>query len=499
MQRWPGGRFELEGLAEGLYAIGVLSPAHRFLEHALVELKRGAAAPDLYFELESGHALRGRVLAANAEHGLPGIELELVRVDQRSRDARQGLDPIFPWLFGEVGPRGPVVQRTRSGKGGSFAFGPAPVGSYVVSVHGDRIADQDSRLLRLPNGGRELRIVTKPRCRLEGRVLGLIPGEDEASEVVVLGGRGELRRVDVLPGGRYVVDGLQPGGYLVRVFPKSSRDQERRFFRRLFPLHAGAIDKEGLPPLDVTLAPGEQRQFDVRFERPPSGRVLVSIRENGELVKYPLAYLRPVASPEERARTLALRPRFDANDSSLHFERVPVGSYELRVYGATRQVLHEEQLEVLANAEVRRDLDLASGGLHGSVVSGDGAPRGGAARLSLGPSRCQGGARRPLELAAEPPHASPSGPTRPLREPLAHAGPRPAGPRLEGPREVRPRSQDHRAAATAARPPCRRAGAVDSCLRCNLSGLAPNGGDRCANRAARYPGRDMSLLGARDQ
>lgn len=368
-----GGMFAIDGLAEGLYTVAVASPAHQFAEQRSIALARGAPAPELRFRLAAGRGISGVATARADGRPVAGARADLVRLaDGAPADANtQGLQrSLAPWLFAANAPNGVVLMTASTDGEGRFSFQNAGPGLYVVSVRHTRFSDYHSAPFTLANEAHELRCPLEGRAALHGRVTNAPAVSASACSVLVVGGHGELRTVRAVADGTYRCDGLQPGSYMVRAFPTGDEQFVRRLFGEWFPLHAGALDPDRLPPRDLTLAAGETRRFDLAVELPPSGSVAGAVHVNGRPGAQCTVALHPVRAPGSGG--LTLRKSCDAN-GDFAFASVPLGTYELAVRGHTRQELHREEVSVSAEGALRR-LDLVAGSARGRIRAVDGTP-----------------------------------------------------------------------------------------------------------------------------
>jgi RNA polymerase sigma-70 factor (ECF subfamily) len=209
----PSGRFALEGLAPGIYYLGVASPLHAFWGSE-VELRAGEATT-VDAEIERGRTLRGHV--ADAETGLP---LEGVRVLCHSR----GQDAIESWVMSAPPPS------ESSGADGSFEIRGLARGKRAVWFHLDgHFPGKDGIKIDIGDGDPEPLRLTMFRG---GSVRGgaAVPEPDES-----LGNRSELhvelRGADGKRDGRhwarpdekgkFRIDGVRPGRYAVVLVEES--------------------------------------------------------------------------------------------------------------------------------------------------------------------------------------------------------------------------------------------------------------------------------------
>ncbi len=373
----PGGELRIDGLESGTYAVGVLSPLHCYEEIAPVVVVAEAPPTSLRFELRAGPSVRGVVTGRADGRPRPGLLVQLLReLDADVADAaRVPEQPRYPWFFGAPGPKGIVVITTRSDGAGAFAFANLTPGRYFVALRGDTIADLESAPFDLRHGEHDLQLRVGDRASLHGRIANVPPTLRAGCSVLVLGGHGTLRTVAAAADGSYRIEGLQPGGYLVRAFPSDATQYRRRLLGEVFPLHAGAVDRAKVPACDVTLADGERRVLDLVLDVPATGRIEGTAAVDGAAAAGALAVLRPLPGEAPGSGGLSLRGACDAA-GRFTIEDVPAGNYTLVALGATRQELHSEAVAVTPATTTFLDLTLRSGGLRGRVVTNDDTPPG---------------------------------------------------------------------------------------------------------------------------
>ncbi|MBK8975008.1 MAG: carboxypeptidase regulatory-like domain-containing protein [Planctomycetes bacterium] len=364
------GRFSIDGLDEGLVVVGVSAPGHRYAESAVVELRRGTAPTELSFALEVGHPLAGRVVARADGAGVGGATVELKHVLDVAPEAALPGRSLYPWVFERPGPRGVTVCTVRSGDDGHFEFPELAPGRYFVAVRHPHRADAETEPFELRGAAPELRIAVGLRASLSGRVFGAPAGSKGAIEVLALGGHGVQRTTRCGTDGSFRFDDLQPGGYLVRAWPADAPQFSRRLFAELFPLHAGAVDPERIPPLDVALGEGEHRTFDVAMDLPTTSGVHGTVMLLGQPAKGCRAVLRPVPGEAPGSGGLSLYASCDAS-GRFEITDVPVGNYVLSLYGPSQQELQRDGVTIAAGTPTFVQAELRAGGLQGRVLAPD--------------------------------------------------------------------------------------------------------------------------------
>lgn len=370
-QQHGEGRFRCDGLDEGLYVVGVASPHHHYVESEVVELRAGAPSPELRITVESGHRIAGVVVLQRDGSPVADARVELVAVDpaplERGAADASERGP-YPWAFAS-GPPGTTVTTTRTDAAGRFWFAHAAAGAYSLAVRRPGIANHDSDVLRVQSDRQDLRLAVGETASLSGRVQEARGRPDDLA-VLVLGGHGQLQTASVQPDRTYRFADLQPGSYLVRAFPASNRQYQRRLLGSVFAPRAGAVERDKIPPCDVTLAPGEQRVLDVDVDLPATGEVSGTLSINERAASRSRVVLQPVPGEAPGAGGLPLRTDCDES-GRFHLADVPAGNYTLFLYGASRQELHRQPLTVAPGESVQVQSNLRAGALRGRILTPD--------------------------------------------------------------------------------------------------------------------------------
>ncbi|HEX5054816.1 MAG TPA: carboxypeptidase-like regulatory domain-containing protein [Planctomycetota bacterium] len=366
----PEGAFTFEGLEEGLYAVAVSSPAHQFAQQEPILVQQGAA-PELRFALVAGHALVGNVVAVTSGAPVPGATVDLMRsIDASAPSDPAGGRSLFPWLFARDVRPSVAVMSARTGADGAFRLLQVPPGRYSVAVHDARFADFDGDEFDVVGDRTDVHIALDALAALTGRVLNVPAVLQGKVSVLVFGGHGAMRTVTAAADGSYRCESLQAGSYVVRAFPSDAPRYVDRLFGELFPEHAGDVDPDRLPPLDVTLTPGETRRFDPTIDVPATGTVRGQVTINAQPGRDASVVLRPEAGAAPGSGGLALRGKVDES-GQFQVADVPAGNYAFVVSSATRQELHRQALTVAAGEIQVVSPNISAGGVRGRVSAPD--------------------------------------------------------------------------------------------------------------------------------
>lgn len=318
-----GGEFVERGLDVGLYVVEVHAPGYAFTRSPVVELRAGAGAPSLVLRLARGRTLAGIVVDAATGAPLDAAKVEL-RVPPR--------EPPPPTVAVQTvaGPEdepidGALARTTTTDADGAFEFLDLTAAEvFLVARHEGYLAHRGEPFA-VGDGRGDLRVELAAPAVLTGRVE-LPVGASEAAHVLVYGGVGRLRVVRAGLDGEYRVDGLAPGGYLVRACSGDPRDG-------LVTLVQPLTDLRGQPTaVDVELGAGERRELSLVVHAPLLGSVSGVLRVGGEPAvgwRVTLIASRPgsPAAPRFVGRHLAT---VTGVDGSFHLDGVPAGSRALQ-------------------------------------------------------------------------------------------------------------------------------------------------------------------------
>jgi len=308
------GRYAFTQLAPGPYSLTFAPPAHRATHLAHVYGERQPLMPrfrrpypislgsdqrldNADVALWRAFAISGRVIDENgdpmvnvdvhayAADGLQVTRLETARAsDDRGAFRLFGLppgryqvcaEPRFPWQPVHAGLQSPDP--------------PADVPERPIrTCHPSAVMEADAQLVSVTTGDAEnvdIRVGRSRVFRVTGSILSAsgAPFEEIRPEISVVRlerRRTESQHVEVRPGGRFVVRGLVPGDYLLRVdkYGAGEESLERELARVPF-----SIDSSDLEGLVVVMEKPARVTGRVVFEEPPAARQLGALRVFGRM------------------------------------------------------------------------------------------------------------------------------------------------------------------------------------------------------------------------
>ena len=383
VQEHPGGEFSFGGLDEGVYVVDLESPDHQRHRTDPVELRLGGANPHLVVALERGLHVTGVVTARHTGQPLADVTVELMAPPERSSGGRTGAAQQFFQSYRGRG-RGNAVVRARTDGQGRYQLRHAPPGRYLVSARGSGLAESRSDEFELRTDIDQLDFELGKLAVLRGVVQGIPDGKHGEVRVMAFGGPGNIKNGRVKSDGSYELDQLVPGGYVVRAHLGSMRSFLSRELRTLM---VGA--QEGTTTFDLTLAEGDEKNFDPALSIPPVGEVVGSIVHNGLPGKDLQVSLRAVeanggSTPGQsreggRWRFLggSFRNQTRTNQNGeFTFRDVPEGAYQLVVNSGRnrRQQLLAQDVYVRRDSRNEQRLSVFTAALEGEVHAADGTP-----------------------------------------------------------------------------------------------------------------------------
>lgn len=401
-ERHPEGRFAETGLSEGVYAVSIESDAHAIYRSAEIELRNGAAAPDLQIALTRGFVVAGMV-KDNAGKPIANARVRLERPAQESSDpaapaAEQGAQNGRGGRGnrgngGDMRARfdawqnGPLPSAETNAKG-EFTIEHAPSGTFSVLASASAHEEAQTKPFTLAADTKDVLLTLQRRGSLSGRILGATKTELDQVRVVAapvgqgadVGAmfRGGNLFASVSADGTYAFDELKAGDYALRAFLGSSmRDLMGQYQR-------------GELVADVTIMDGEASMLDVTILPPQTGIVRGSVLHNGAAAEGFTVTLQLMAEDGASAppspfgarggrggmggfgmRT-TMTGRVD-NQGRFSIDEVQKGTYTLSVSADRRSAaLHKESLVVVPQGTVDVAIQVATSSVEGVVEATDG-------------------------------------------------------------------------------------------------------------------------------
>ncbi|MFO1077649.1 MAG: carboxypeptidase regulatory-like domain-containing protein [Planctomycetota bacterium] len=434
-ERHPGGTFVATGLQEGIYEVLVQSPDHALATSEQVEVRAGAPAPSITIQLDRGFYLAGVVLAdagqpirdAQVQLRVASSLDNLGNFGRRNRNGGAGGNgnggagnggnaPDFAAIgrdFQRFANGSTVQLDAKTDAEGEFTFRHLAAGKYRLQATAGGHANAEIEI-ELAGDRSDARLELGRLGSLVGKVFGVAAAEIADAHVAVMpmaqngggqngggpgnfgmrGGRGPggggpgsmFQRTELAADGSYHFDELEPGSYLVRAYVGSQQDIMRELMPQFF---------SGNLQADVAVKAGEATKYDLQVLRAQIGEVIGSVMHNGEAAVGFRVELQQQGQdgntgndaggggpggggpggnrgPGGRGRWNNQPQATVGSSGTFTIDHVPAGTYTLRVQNSNRTTLHEETLDVLANARTERHLTIETAGLHGTVASKDG-------------------------------------------------------------------------------------------------------------------------------
>lgn len=424
----PGGTFALTGLQEGVYEVHVQSPEHTRYRSPEVTLRVLTAAPMVDAALDGGVFVAGVVRDQRGEP-VAGARVELRTPspwegrNRGGRGGRGGDANAAPAAAGGPGGQGggpggsrdtmrtamlaQVSLETTSDADGTFVIKHAPRGTFRLQAEakGFAVAQLDGFEVQGDRSGVELRLGALGT--LAGRVRGLGRGEAGEARVYAVpmpangggfggmmgrgrggpgGGGGPFASATVDAEGDYTLGELTPGEYLVRCWVGSMQDMMRELAPQFF---------GGDLVADATVRAGETTRLDLTALRAQVGTVAGVVLHNGKPgsgFQVELTRIDDTGAVDAGGGNQGGRggrgggpgnfggggfnrqlQATTAQSGKFTLQKVPAGSYRLRVNSARRGgTLHEEIVQVLVDATTEPMILLTTHALAGAVTRDDG-------------------------------------------------------------------------------------------------------------------------------
>lgn len=398
----PEGRFTLDGLIEGVYAVDVAAPGYERTRSTTVTVARGQGAPNLPVRLARGVLLAG-VVQDEAGEPIAGAEVQLRAVFDlddnvgnmfggggpgaggqgsrgqggRGQGGRGNRRELMRRFLGS-GPQSERYMEATSRTDGSFSFDGVPGdSSFLVRVRMEGQATIETEPFTPGSGNEGLTITLKALARLEGQVVGLMPEEADEARVYAIrvGAMGQGRRPfeEATPNsdGSYTFEGLEPGDYLVRA---SVGDNRRRIFADIW----GTIQNEN-PQFDATLVAGEVAKFNPELVRQPEGSITGNVVLNGQPATGCRVRAEQVSEGERGPGDWMRRGRQSGTvdaDGNYKITGLEAGSYRVIISSASGRrgaTIHTETVQVLEGGSAQVNASVVTGSIQGTVTMADGS------------------------------------------------------------------------------------------------------------------------------
>lgn len=403
--RHADGRFQATGLQEGIYEVQVQSPDHARYRSAELEVRAGLRAPELQVTLHGGYFVAGAVVDQNG-NAVAGARVQLRTpsafdngLGGRGRNGGGNQQPDFGGMAREFQRMASGTQlqlETTTDDDGAFVLKHVPSGTYRLEAEARGHADVRTDPFELAADRSAVELRLGALGSIAGTVRGLGDAEIASARVAAVplgqglgammgrgrqggggGGTGPFASSEVAADGSYRLENLAPGEYLVRSWIGSPQD----LMRELMPQFLG-----GQLPADAVVTGGQETRLDLMVTRPQLGIVQGSVSHNGApaagfrvdlVAKTDASQAPPVGGPGGgRGRggfggmgNRNLQGTVSAT-GQFRIEKVPAGSYQLRVLTASRgDALHEQTVEVFADTAAEVAVSVQTCTLEGTVTA----------------------------------------------------------------------------------------------------------------------------------
>ena len=413
------GRFQATGLQEGIYEVQVQSPDHARYRSAELEVRAGLRAPEVQVVLHGGFFVAGAVVDQNG-NAVAGARVQLRTPSTfdngpggRGRNAAGNQQPDFAGMardFQRMANGTNVQLEATTDDDGAFVLKHVPSGTYRLEAEARGHADvrTDPFDLTADRSAVELRLGALGS--IAGTVRGLGDAEIASARVAAVplgqglgalmgrgrqggggaggggggggGGTGPFQSTEVAADGSYRLENLAPGEYLVRSWIGSPQDLMRELMLQFM---AGQL------PADAVVTGGQETRLDLMVTRPQLGIVQGSVHQNGTpaegcrvdlVAKTDAGQATPGGGPGGgRGRggfggmgNRNLQGTVSAT-GQFRIEKVPAGTYQLRVQTASRpDALHEQTIQVFADTTTEVAASFQTCTLEGTVSAEGLAP-----------------------------------------------------------------------------------------------------------------------------
>ncbi|MEE2887793.1 MAG: carboxypeptidase-like regulatory domain-containing protein [Planctomycetota bacterium] len=287
----PEGKFDFDGLEEGIYVVDIGSPAHEKIRSQQIELREGIDPVPLALVVKRGITLAGLVTSKKDQLPINNVEIELrliletnpqdasARQGSRSRGDR-GRGGMDFFRSQESGPRTTGIMTVRTTSDGTFEFKNAPGGRYLIRAEAEDYAKVSTDPFELSSDRTDVSITLGSLAVIEGRVSGIPIGKVTETRVMAFSRPRTMKDAKVHEDGTYEITGLEAGDYIVRAFIGDSR---RFIFREMFRgMSRTEAANNQTPEVDVQVKEGGHHRFNVALTQNLTGSVVGLVMVNGK-------------------------------------------------------------------------------------------------------------------------------------------------------------------------------------------------------------------------
>lgn len=421
------GKFILDQLEPGFYAIDVDGPGFVKTAAAIVHMEIAAEQAPLMVQLMPGSKVMGQVVDLKTGKPMKRVRVELILpplVQPKPKDpsktgsssrADRDRSNRFAEMFSRMGrTRGGRTEGssrgerrlddTRTDDEGRFEFDPQLPGEYLIRARFDGYPDQPKNSFIVQAGkDSELRVDLLAGAQVFGQVLNVEEGERVSVVFTHKNGTKKTARVDRREQ-TYEIKGLEIGEYFVSVESSSGRDRGGRggFGRGGFGSRDSSSDIAKLRERpDLILKEGDEIRYNAGLEGQHLGSVKGSITLNMKPARgLEVSIALKVATPDptstdssQRRRsfrrggssTSSLKATVD-REGNFEIKNVPPGDYALSVSrssrggrggrggsrgGSSSSSLHKEMVLIVSGRAVERQIALQTGRLQLTIQAAE--------------------------------------------------------------------------------------------------------------------------------
>lgn len=399
------GRFQATGLQEGIYEVLVQSPDHARYRSAELEVRAGLRPPELQVMLHGGFFVSGAVVDQDG-NAVAGARVQLRTpsaldngLGGRGRNGGGNQPQDFGGMAREFQRMAMGTQlqlEATTDDDGAFVFKHVPLGTYRLEAEARGHADARTEPFELAADRSAVELRLGALGSIAGTVRGLGEAEIASARVAAVplgqgfgammgrgrqgggggGGNGPFASTELAADGSYRLENLAPGEYLVRSWIGAPQDLMRELMPQFL---AGQL------PADAVVTGGQETRLDLTVTRPQLGTVQGSVTNNGrpaeglmiELVAEGDAGQAAPGGGRGRGGFGGMGNRnlggLVSATGQFKVEKVPAGSYQLRVTSSPRGgALHEQAIQVFADAVAEVAIHVQTCTVEGTVVA-DGA------------------------------------------------------------------------------------------------------------------------------